>query len=163
MKAPAKDKKDVNDQFLHAALRGNIKAAEQLLRTGADPNARNEDGKTALNLACYYGYAAIAQLMLQHGADVNADDKNGWTPLHEACWLGYPNTVRLLLEHGADPDARNDEGETPLDVMLRSVIDQEHNQIILELFQEFAPEVYFSAFCASSAAPGGLQNGYRMF
>jgi len=163
MKAPAKDKKDVNDQFLHAALRGNIKAAEQLLRTGADPNARNEDGKTALNLACYYGYAAIAQLMLQHGADVNAADKDGWTPLHEACWLGYPNTVRLLLEHGADPEARNSDSETALDVMMRTVIDQEHNQAILDWFQQFAPELYFSTLCASSAAPGGLQNGYRMF
>ena len=156
MKAPAKDKKDVNDQFLHAALRGNIKAAEQLLRTGADPNARNEDGKTALNLACYYGYAAIAQLMLQHGADVNAADKDGWTPLHEACWLGYPNTVRLLLEHGADPEARNSDSETALDVMMRTVIDQEQNQAILELFQERFPEQYFSAWCQAPARGGGI-------
>ena len=156
MKAPVKDRKDVNDQFLRAVLRGNIKVAEQRLRHGADVNAKNDEGKTALNLACYYGYAAIAQLMLQHGADVNAADKDGWTPLHEACWLGYPDTVRLLLDSGADPDARNDEGEAPLDVMLRSVIDQEQNQAILELFQERFPEQYFSAWCQAPARGGGI-------
>jgi ankyrin repeat protein len=156
MKAPAKDKKDVNDQFLHAALRGNIKAAEQLLRTGADPNARNEDGKTALNLACYYGYAAIAQLMLQHGADVNAADKDGWTPLHEACYHALVDTVYFLLQHGAQPGIKATDGQTALDITVALTRSSERREEILTVFQQFAPEFYFSHFCTSAMAPGGI-------
>ena len=139
-----------------ACMRNRAYAASFLLDHGADANVRDRRGDTPLHIACYYGNHGVARLLLEHGAEVDASDTDGWTPLHNACFDGHAATVRLLLDHGADPDARNDEGEAPLDVMLRSVIDQEQNQAILELFQERFPEQYFSAWCQAPARGGGI-------
>ena len=62
-----------------AAFRGDTAAVLDLLERGADVNARDRDGDTALMFAAFRGHALIVALLLQYGASVYARARNGWT------------------------------------------------------------------------------------
>src|SRR5213592_3871658 len=69
---------NVNDQgngcaplFL-AAGEGRLDAVRYLLDEGADVNARQRHGNTALTEATYFGHISIMKELLVRGADVNA-------------------------------------------------------------------------------------------
>ena len=64
-----------------AALYGRDKAAAWLLDAGAEVNARNQDGGTALHSAAFMGRAEIVRLLLERRADANVVDENGARPL----------------------------------------------------------------------------------
>jgi len=49
-----------------AASHGRCDMVELLLAAGADVNARDEDGSTALMCACEHGYIDIVQMLLSH-------------------------------------------------------------------------------------------------
>src|SRR5260370_12459803 len=55
-----------------AAAEGRINALRYLLDEGADVNAREKLGDTALTEAVFYGQNTTAKELLLHGADVNA-------------------------------------------------------------------------------------------
>ena len=93
--------------------RALIKAAKQpehgaaslqiLLSSGYDPDARDEDGATALLWASRNGSADCVRILLEAKASVNVHDNLGWTPLMAASFSNSPEAVRALLEGGADP------------------------------------------------------------
>jgi len=80
-----------------------------LLDHGADPNLRNEKGKTAL---MYARTIVTAKYLLAAGADPNLQDKNGETALFHA-WL-HPQIIIPLLEGGADASHTDLRGNTVL-------------------------------------------------
>ena len=85
--------------------------------TGAEPNAANGDGETALMLAARSGSVEVAKLLLAKKADVNA--REAWreqTALMWAAGQGHAEAVKLLLERGAQADLRDDRGLTALDM-----------------------------------------------
>ena len=106
----------------------------KLLR-GVDMSGRDNDERTPLHLASYYGQVEVAEALLEHTVQVNATDIWGHTPLHQVT-LGianydykssitdrrdqrrHPGRVirlsQLLLEHGADVNAQNKDHDTPL-------------------------------------------------
>ncbi|WP_353273619.1 tetratricopeptide repeat protein [Wolbachia endosymbiont (group A) of Agelastica alni] len=57
------------------------KALKVFLEKGADLNAKNNDGETALHWAAKGGYQELVQLLLSKQADPNIQDNNGKTPL----------------------------------------------------------------------------------
>ena len=58
-----------------AASHGRCDMVELLLESGADVNARDEDGSTALMCACEHGYIEIVQMLLGHPeCDSNISD-----------------------------------------------------------------------------------------
>jgi hypothetical protein len=84
-----------------------------LLEKGADVNAKDNDGWTALHGASYNGHSEIVRMLLaQKGIEVNAKSYGGWTALHWASFYGHPETVAMLLEKGADVTAKNRSGNT---------------------------------------------------
>lgn len=57
---------------------------EDLLSKGANPNVKDNRGRTPLHHAAFYGYAENVEALLAAGADANARDYEGWTPLNAA-------------------------------------------------------------------------------
>ena len=87
---------------LHAAaFGGHVEAIRCLLELGADPNAIDDYGKTALMVACgrtssKHRLATVRQL-LKGGADAAVADKNGALALHEAAGEGHTDVFASLL------------------------------------------------------------------
>lgn len=101
--------------LMAAALAGNSEVARILLEKGAKPNARQQDGSTALNMACYFeGQADTLRVLLNSQADPNLADDQGMAPLHFACLMGDAEMVQLLLDANAQIEATTTEGITPL-------------------------------------------------
>ena len=111
--------KEKNVQLVQSAERGNLTDVQDALNDGADVNAKNDIGFTALMRASYGGYtygsyAEIVKLLLDKGADVNIKTDKGITALMEASSGGHAEVVKLLLAKGADINVKNSKGETAL-------------------------------------------------
>lgn len=89
-----------------AVMRGDTVAVRFLLRQGADVNAAQADGMTALHWAATRGESNVAKMLVSAGARLEALTRNGnYTPLHLAARAGRAETVRALLASGADVKA----------------------------------------------------------
>jgi ankyrin repeat protein len=97
-----------------AVERGDRPRIEALLRGGADVDAAQADGTTALHWAAHREDVELARRLIAAGAKANAANRAGVGPLSLACENGHEGLVRLLLEAGADPNAALPGGETPL-------------------------------------------------
>jgi ankyrin repeat protein len=93
---------------------GSVRVARALLSRGANVDARDACGETALILAARYGRGEVLRVLLNHGAAVDACNNCGHTPLHEAARTGNVDAVHLLLDAGAAVNVRSRNGETPL-------------------------------------------------
>lgn len=96
-----------------AARRQDRDTVRALLAGGADTNARQPDGATALHWAVHWQDVDMAALLIKAGADVNAANDYGIVPLSLACGNGDAAAARLLLEAGASPNVAQPTGETP--------------------------------------------------
>ena len=87
---------------------------DYLLRHGADVNAKDVYGQTALMDVSRALSPRATILLLARGADVNARDETGHTALMVAVEEGQIATARILLAHGADVTARDEKDHTAL-------------------------------------------------
>ena len=99
-----------------AAQRGDLDAVRRLLRDGADVNAAQGDGMTALHWAAERGDEVLGEVLIYAGARMDAGTRIGhYTPLHLAARGAHAPVVTLLLEAGSDPAARtSNSGASPL-------------------------------------------------
>lgn len=104
------------DSLAAATARGDLHAVHALLAAGADANALDADGASALHAAAFAGYPDILKLLIDAGGRVNQADHYGFTPLHAGAREGHVSVVRLLVERGADISAEDESGLTPLQV-----------------------------------------------
>lgn len=111
------------DEFVMAAARGKLDEVKAALAAGANPNAFNSSGATALHDAAYYGHLPVIETLLAAGADVNIFGEDtgmganntalglvaasGYTRDHEAI-------IRTLVAAGAAVDVQDPQGTTPL-------------------------------------------------
>ncbi len=102
------------DALIGAARADDPAAVAALVRQGADVNARDEDGATALAWAADHSNLPMAELLLAKGADPNIANELGIGPLCLAIANGSSALVKLLLAKGADPNLARENGETPL-------------------------------------------------
>jgi ankyrin repeat protein len=98
--------------LMYAALYGDAAAVRQLIDTGANVNASNDVGATALMWAIDDPDKTL--LLLEHGADANATSAENQTPLTIALASKAPAAVvNLLLDHGANVDVKSYRGRNP--------------------------------------------------
>ena len=89
---------------------GDVDALAELISSGADLHAQDEEGNTALHAAAQ-GELACAAKLLELGANVNAQNGVGTTALIEAVKYGDCEQVKALLAAGADAALADDEGD----------------------------------------------------
>lgn len=81
-----------------AAQRGELDEVRTLLRVGADVNAAQGDGMTALHWASMNGRSDIVEVLLYAGANPEATTRlGGYTPLHLASKSGHADAIGRLL------------------------------------------------------------------
>ncbi len=97
-----------------AMERNRLEIARAVLEAGANVNARNYSGCTALHIAVSIEDLDFTKVLLEHGADVNVSDHKGETPLHEAAFDGHAELTKMLLSHKAHVNAQDRLGRTPL-------------------------------------------------
>lgn len=101
--------------LMHAAGRGSLAAMAILISAGADVNARNRRGATALTWAL--ADEAKVRLLLENGAALDTRTAEGRVPLHVAAQQpAMPGVLKLLLEKGANPNVADAAGITPVHV-----------------------------------------------
>lgn len=116
-----KDEQVVRTVLMSAAMSGVPEVVQTILAGGADVNARDEKGHTALwsvfDASEYYDKerhadrGRVIHLLARAGANLNAQDDQGNTALH-GCY--DEDVAKALIEDGADVNVRNKKGETPL-------------------------------------------------
>jgi ankyrin repeat protein len=86
-----------------AAAKGDGAAIERLAAAGADLDARDGHGRTALMVAAHAGAQGAARALIEAGADLNALDHDRYDVLTIAAVADDEAMVRLAIAAGADP------------------------------------------------------------
>ena len=135
-----KDKKMVNfvdngtRPLHHAAYSNRIEIVKYLLDNGAEINAVQVGGPTALGQATFRGNSDVVKYLLDKGANPDLGDEKGATPLHHAAYAGNMELVKLLISHNANVNLQQKDGGTPLS---HSSI-RKHNEVAKYLLENKA-------------------------
>lgn len=73
-------------------------AVDKYIQSGADINAQNEDGDTALHIACRNGHADVAERLIKLGADLFVYNNSGLLAFHVAVCGNQRQIVRMMLD-----------------------------------------------------------------
>ena len=91
-------------QMIAAAAAGDAAKVEALITAGADPDARDRRGSTALMIATRVGALEVIRVLLADGANAGARAPDGTTALEVAVQNDRGNAIRLLAPYCAPPD-----------------------------------------------------------
>lgn len=107
---------NVKDSFGNTPLHrcADAGTAQFLIDSGANVNALNRNGESALHRAALRGDAQLVRLLLANGLDVNAQTKSGAAALHGAAVSGSADAGGVLLSGGANIDLATQQGCTAL-------------------------------------------------
>ena len=114
------DSEDVENwtYLLHACKFGNSGLVELLLKSGADLDVTDSDGKPPLYWASCNGdndeTTRICTLLIEKGVDINQQATTGRTALMWAALKGNSGLVELLLKSGADLDVADNDGDSSI-------------------------------------------------
>ena len=128
--------------LLRAAAAGQEVAVQQLLKNGAELNAKHKGDETPLSNAAENGHEAVVKLLLSRDdVAVNCWDQYARPPLLLAIQNGHEAIVKLLLSRDdVAIDYQNSYGQTPLLLAARNG----HKAIVKLLKQEMRHPRYKS-------------------
>ena len=111
----------------------SIQTVHAIIDHGADVNAVNHRGQTALWFACNDGQDNFVKILIDSGADPRSVDEYGHSCLHAAidgkCNTG---TIQNMIDHGAHINAMNNDEATPL-LLACSIAQAESVELLLSL------------------------------
>ncbi|MEO0347892.1 MAG: ankyrin repeat domain-containing protein [Pseudomonadota bacterium] len=107
---------DLNQYLIAAVKENDVERAKKLLEAGADVNAVDKEGDTALNWAAYKGNDDLVQILIDASADLNLPGYQNKTPLINAASKGYTQNAQILIAADADVNAVDKEGDTALNL-----------------------------------------------
>ena len=90
-----------DDDFLRLCKSGDARKVEEAIMNGANVNAKNTFGNTALIEAVMGGRYEIAEMLLKYSADINAKNNYGNTALDIAKSWKRGKIAALLRAYGA--------------------------------------------------------------
>lgn len=93
------EQQKLNGDLVRAVAQGDATAAKAVLESGADANAKDEEGLTVLMSASLGQNTELVKTLLEGGADVNFKSEQGTT-----AWMLASNRdiIALLEEAGAE-------------------------------------------------------------
>ena len=126
-----------NEDLLTAASNGNLAGVQAALAAGADVNAKNPDGETALIIVAaaparsYTGARdSIIKLLVSKGADINAVDNATGTALMWASMENNTPLIRSLVIMGAKPPVPTPPNVQSIITELSQVAQTEKNKAV---------------------------------
>lgn len=90
------DSRDLGQALVWAGAERDINTVRALLSAGANVNAQDHKGNTALMAAAAYNNVRVVKVLLDAGADRTIKNKNGETALSIASNTKYAEVVQLL-------------------------------------------------------------------
>ncbi len=94
-------------KWFDAAKHDRPEIIKKMIAQGVDIEAENEDGETALYLACDWEKPEVVSLLLKAGANINIKGKYKDSLFYEACESGNEDIVSMLVKAGADVNSKN--------------------------------------------------------
>lgn len=85
------------------AYAGCTRSTHVLLDHGADMEAVDFKGQTAVHWAAMSAAMSALMFLADRGAALNVQDQDGYTPLHHAVTCGHEEIVEYLIGKGASP------------------------------------------------------------
>ena len=108
--------------WLEATQAGNCKVVISLIDKGADINALDKHGQTALMNAARQGDASLAKELADQGADLDHTAKYNLTALMLAVINDHKEIVNILVKAGANTELKGSEGSfeySPLEYAIK--------------------------------------------
>ena len=106
---------DASTDILPLIARGDVNGLQAALSEGADANARDRWGATALMHAAARGDVDMLDLLLKHGAEAERTSDAGNSALMAAVARGHLAAASRLLDAGLDPTHQNKWGVSAYD------------------------------------------------
>ena len=132
---------DGSTPLIHAGKGDHEEASRLLIEAGADVNAQDADGETALMAAAFNRDSkALMQMLLDAGSDIDTVDRRRETALVSALGSDDPDNIRFLLEAGAEVGVTVPRSDPFLNHVVRSRTSI-HKEAIIRMLVELGADV----------------------
>ena len=121
------------DAVPRAAAAADLAGLQAAISEGADVNARDSNGWTALLHVAGKGYVSLIEPLLAAGADPDLRAPDGASPLFIAAVYEHTEIIGALVRAGADLSIEGPQGRTPAEVLRLTYEDEaDYHQHVTE-------------------------------